>query len=73
VLILSRRMDESIIIGEEVTITVLSIKGKQVRLGINAPDEVSVHREEIYKMIKKEESIENQSSGNTPSEHDNED
>ena len=53
-LILSRKIDESLIIGDEVTVTVLSIKGKQVRLGITAPDEISVHREEVYKMIKKE-------------------
>lgn len=50
-LILSRRTDESIIIGDEVTVKILAIKGKQVRLGISAPDNVSVHREEIYKRI----------------------
>lgn len=50
-LILSRRTDESIVIGDEVTITILSVKGKQVRIGINAPPHVSVHREEIYQRI----------------------
>lgn len=50
-LILSRRTDESIVIGDEVTITILSVKGKQVRIGISAPPDVSVHREEIYQRI----------------------
>ena len=55
-LILSRRENESIIIGDEITITVLSVKGKQVRIGIKAPDHVAVHREEIYARIKGEQS-----------------
>ncbi len=50
-LILSRRVDESIVIGDEVVITILSVKGKQVRVGITAPPDVSVHREEIYRRI----------------------
>jgi carbon storage regulator len=50
-LILSRRTDESIVIGDEVTITILRVKGKQVRIGITAPPDVSVHREEIYQRI----------------------
>ncbi|MCK5924134.1 MAG: carbon storage regulator CsrA [Methylococcales bacterium] len=50
-LILSRRTDESIVIGDEVTITILSVKGKQVRIGITAPPDVSVHTEEIYQRI----------------------
>lgn len=50
-LILSRRTDESIVIGDEVRITILSVKGKQVRIGITAPPDVSVHREEIYQRI----------------------
>lgn len=53
-LILSRRTSESIIIGDEVTITVLSVKGKQVRIGIDAPPHIGVHREEIYNRIKAE-------------------
>jgi carbon storage regulator CsrA len=50
-LILTRRAGESIMVGDEVTITVLGIKGNQVRLGVNAPKEIAVHREEIYKRI----------------------
>jgi carbon storage regulator len=54
-LILTRRIDESIIIGDDITITVLGVKGNQVRLGVNAPKTVSVHREEIYHRIKQEQ------------------
>jgi len=53
-LILSRRTGESLIIGDNVTINVLGIQGNQVRLGIEAPREVSVHREEIYARIQAE-------------------
>lgn len=53
-LILTRRTAETLVIGDNVTVTVLGIKGQQVRLGINAPKEVSVHREEIYNRIQQE-------------------
>ncbi len=53
-LILTRRISESVIIGDEVKITVLGVKGNQVRLGIDAPKTVSVHREEIYQRIQQE-------------------
>lgn len=54
-LILTRRCGETVMIGDEVTITVLGVKGNQVRVGINAPKSVSVHREEIYERIKREQ------------------
>jgi carbon storage regulator len=53
-LILTRRVGETIVIGDDVIITVLGIKGNQVRIGINAPKDVSVHREEIYQRIQQE-------------------
>jgi carbon storage regulator len=54
-LILTRRVGESVMIGDDVTITVLGVKGNQVRVGINAPKNVAVHREEIYERIKREQ------------------
>ncbi|SEK39965.1 carbon storage regulator, CsrA [Atopomonas hussainii] len=53
-LILTRRVGETLMVGDEVTITVLGVKGNQVRIGVNAPKEVAVHREEIYQRIQKE-------------------
>lgn len=54
-LILTRRVGETLMIGDEVTVTVLGVKGNQVRLGVNAPKDVAVHREEIYERIKREQ------------------
>ncbi len=53
-LILTRRVGEMLMIGDIVTITVLGVKGNQVRLGVNAPKDVTVHREEIYQRIQRE-------------------
>ena len=53
-LILTRRVGETLMIGDEVTVTVLGVKGNQVRIGVNAPRDVAVHREEIYERIKRE-------------------
>lgn len=53
-LVLTRRPNETIRIGDNITITVLGVKGNQVRIGVNAPKEISVHREEIYKLVQEE-------------------
>lgn len=62
-LILTRRVGETLMVGDEVTVTVLGVKGNQVRLGVNAPKDVAVHREEIYERIKREQGGEGESSG----------
>ena len=53
-LILTRRVGETLMVGDDVTITVLGVKGNQVRIGVNAPKDVAVHREEIYERIQNE-------------------
>ena len=55
-LILTRKVGESLMIGAEVTVTVVAVKGNQVRIGITAPKDVAVHREEIYERVHKEDS-----------------
>lgn len=62
-LILTRRVGEAVVIDEEVTVTVLGVKGNQVRIGVNAPKSVSVHREEIFERIRNE-----RNASGTPSE-----
>ena len=66
-LILTRRVGETLMIGDDVTVTVLGVKGNQVRIGINAPKDVSVHREEIYERIKNEKAAGGGAEVSTPS------
>ena len=56
-LILTRRVGETLMVGDEVTVTVLGVKGNQVRIGVNAPKDVAVYREEIYQRIQQEKPI----------------
>jgi carbon storage regulator len=67
-LILTRRVGETVMIGNEVTVTVLGVKGNQVRVGINAPKNVAVHREEIYERIKREQQAEQDANPNRSSD-----
>jgi len=63
-LILTRRVGETLVIGDDVTITVLGVRGNQVRVGVNAPKDVAVHREEIYQRIQDEKIDENSCENN---------
>ncbi len=62
-LILTRRVGETLMIGDDVTVTVLGVKGNQVRIGVNAPKEITVHREEIYERIQREKEAQARSGG----------
>lgn len=66
-LVLSRKQDEKIIIGDSITLMVVSIQGDKVRLGIEAPKEVTIHREEVYRAIQEERQRQSQDSVDTPS------
>jgi len=59
-LILTRRVGETLMVGDDITVTVLGVKGNQVRLGVNAPKDVAVHREEIYLRIQGEQDPDNE-------------
>ena len=56
-LILTRRIGEKLIIGDEISVTILGVKGHQVRIGVHAPDDVTIHREEIYDRIQAEQQV----------------
>ncbi|HLF66994.1 MAG TPA: carbon storage regulator CsrA [Gammaproteobacteria bacterium] len=67
-LILTRRVGETLMVGDNVAITVLGVKGNQVRIGVNAPKDVAVHREEIFQRIQREK---NQGGAAAPTQTDN--
>ena len=68
-LVLSRHRDESIIIGDNIVITVVDVRGDKVRLGIDAPTDIPVHRQEVYDAIQRERQAGNGSSSGTPQKH----
>ena len=72
-LILTRRVGETLMVGDDVTVTVLGVKGNQVRIGVNAPREVAVHREEIYERIKAEQNQINSENQDAPDAEDSQD
>jgi len=67
-LILTRRVGEAVMIGNEVTVTILGVKGNQVRVGVNAPRDVAVHREEIFERIKREDQADDSGSSSKSSD-----
>ena len=69
-LILTRRPDESLIIGNDVKVTILGIHGNQVRIGVTAPKNITVHREEVYQRIQEERNNKNNKSNNKECEGD---
>lgn len=69
-LILTRRVGETVVIGDQVQVTVLGVKGNQVRLGVTAPKDVAVHRSEIYDRIQKERSGDEPGADSSPAKPD---